>query len=504
MVRVLAVLLLVTNIFSQEGDIFDTPTEQETIQLESTIPSTAPVAVVEGFKVVARERKRPGAKKQYSKMRLNPVDATAQQKLNQKVDLLLAAPSGDTLALDARKSYDDNQDKISFKWASMSAIDFKQQNETAIGFRIPEVMIEQIFLFKLTLNDGRYNTNYLVGIKAKPVQTVSYRGLQHQVAQSGEKVQISAIAPGAIRNKDLSYLWRAPDGIALSSNTEPDISFKVPTTDTDSHYILFLAVSGPKGDVVDRDSIRVTIKSKSKNQKAIIQGLNTKSLPAARVAQINQFLQSTIEQGGYIDVLDPELYATLATSPKNYFYPGGYQKPAKSPYEPVFSVRCNSLADATENSLAVGGTDVIAWDFKKNDFLKLSYYSVFNTASGKPSKIGLQSAVVPLKMTDRINLSTTIVLDNQGAPIGMTDIRPAVENALQELFSGKKAKPKQDDRKGSQDLKARILQSINDTIEFYKSHPEVLAVTAIIVGGLTIAIFGGDKDLGMPPDFPFE
>jgi len=504
MVRVLAVLLLVTNIFSQEGDIFDTPTEQETIQLESTIPSTAPVAVVEAFKVVARERKRPGAKKQYSKMRLNPVDETAQQKLNQKVDLLLAALSGDTLALDARKSHDDNQDKISFKWASMSAIDFKQQNETAIGFRIPEVMIEQIFLFKLTLNDGRYNTNFLVGIKAKPVQTVSFRGLQHQVAQSGEKVQISAIAPGAIRNKDLSYLWRPPDGITLSSNTEPAISFKAPITDTDSHYILFLAVSGPKGDVVDRDSIRVTIKSKSKNKKAIIQGLNTKSLPAARVAQINQFLQSTIEQGGYIDVLDPELYATLATSPKNYFYPGGYQKPEKSPYEPVFSVRCNSLADATENSLAVGGTDVIAWDFKKNDVLKLNYYSVFNTASGKPSKIGLQSAVVPLKMTDRINLSTTIVLDNQGAPIGMTDIRPAVENALQELFSGKKAKPKQDDRKGSQDLKARILQSINDTIEFYKSHPEVLAVTALIVGGLTIAIFGGDKDLGMPPDFPFE
>ena len=194
MVRVLVVLLLVTNIFAQEGDIFDTPPEQETIRLEGTIPSTAPVAVVEAFKVVTRERRRSGAKEQYSKMRLNPVDATAQQKLNQKVDLLLDAASGDTLALDARKSYDDNQDKISFKWVSMSAVDFKQDTETAIGFRIPEVMIEQIFLFKVTLNDGRYNTNYLVGIKAKPGQTVSYRGIQHQVTQGGEKVQISALS----------------------------------------------------------------------------------------------------------------------------------------------------------------------------------------------------------------------------------------------------------------------------------------------------------------------
>jgi len=183
MVRVLAGLILVTNIFAQQGDIFDTPTEQETIRLESTIPSTAPVAVVEAFKVVVRERKRPGAKKQYSKMRLNPVDATAQQKMTQKVDLLLAAASGDTLALDARKSYDENKDKISFSWDSMSGVDFKEQNKTAIGFRVPEVMFEQIFLFKLTLNDGRYNTNYLIGIKTKPVQTVSFKGIKHQVCK---------------------------------------------------------------------------------------------------------------------------------------------------------------------------------------------------------------------------------------------------------------------------------------------------------------------------------
>ena len=129
---------------------------------------------------------------------------------------------------------------------------------------------------------------------------------------------------------------------------------------------------------------------------------------------------------------------------------------------------------------------------------------MFNTASGEPSKETLQSAVVPLKMADRINLSTTIVLDGQGSPIGMTDIRPSVEKALQELFSGKKAQPNRKDRKGSKDLQARFQESITDTIEFYKTHPEILAVTALIVGGLTIAIFGGDKDLGMPPDFPFE
>ena len=84
MVRVLAVLLLVTNIFSQEGGISDTPADQDTTRLESTIPSTAPVAVVEGFKVVVREQRIPGRKKRYSKMRLSPIDATAQQKLSQK------------------------------------------------------------------------------------------------------------------------------------------------------------------------------------------------------------------------------------------------------------------------------------------------------------------------------------------------------------------------------------------------------------------------------------
>ena len=200
-----------------------------------------------------------------------------------------------------------------------------------------------------------------------------------------------------------------------------------------------------------------------------MQGINTKLLTAARVAQINQFLQTTIQQGGYIDVLDPELYASMAASPKNYFYPGDYQKPANSPFETVFNVRCNSLADATENSLAIGGTDVITWDFKKNDVLKLNYYSVYSTASGEPPKNALQSAAVPLKMADRINLSTTIVLDDQGGPIGMIDIRPSVEKALQELFSGKKAQPNRKDRKGSKDLRARFQESITDTIEFYRT-----------------------------------
>jgi len=503
MVRVLAVLLLVTNVFSQGVGASNT-SAQDTMSLDSTKPSSAPVAVVEGFKVVLREGRIPGRKKRFSKMRLMPIDAEAQQKLTQKVDLLLDAASGDTLSLDARKSYDENKDKISFKWASMSDVDYEQQNQTAIGFRLPEIMLEQIFLFKLTLNDGRYNTEYFVGIKTKPGQISSSKGIKHQVVQGGDKVQISAIGSGGIRNKDLSYLWRAPDGITLSSNTEPDISFKVPTTDTDSHYILFLAISGPTGEVVGRDSVRVTVKSKSKNKKAILQGINTKLLPAARVAQINQFLQTTIQQGGYIEVIDPELYASMAATSKNYFYPGDYQKPANSPFEPRFKARCNSLADATDNSLAVGGTDVIAWDFKKNDVLKLKYYSVYSTADGEPPKNALQTADVPLKMADRINLSTTIVLNEQGDPIGMSDIRPSVEEALQELFSGKKAQPNRKDRKGSSDLKTRILDSFNDTIEFYATHPEVMAVTALIIGGLTIAIFGGDKDLGMPPDFPFE
>ena len=46
--------------------------------------------------------------------------------------------------------------------------------------------------------------------------------------------------------------------------------------------------------------------------------------------------------------------------------------------------------------------------------------------------------MVPLKMADQINLSTTIVLDEQGSPTGMTDIRPAVAQALKDMFAGKK------------------------------------------------------------------
>ena len=107
-------------------------------------------------------------------------------------------------------------------------------------------------------NDGRYNTVHLIGMRAKQGKMTSFKGPGNLVAQSGEKVEISAVAPGAVINQDLSYLWRSPDGVALSSATSPVATFKLPTIDTETHYIFFLAVSGPDGQVDDRDTVRVT------------------------------------------------------------------------------------------------------------------------------------------------------------------------------------------------------------------------------------------------------
>ena len=114
--------------------------------------------------------------------------------------------------------------------------------------------------------------------------------------------------------------------------------------------------------------------------------------------------------------------------------------------------------------------------------------------------------MIPLKMADQINLSTTIVLDEQGSPMGMTDIKPAVEKTLKDMFAGKRynKRPKKQ-RRSAQGIKGMIQDSFYDTVEFYKEHPEVLAATAMVIGGLTIAIFGGDEELGVPPgNFPFE
>ena len=266
MLKLAVVLLLFTNLYANADNEFSSFAEQDTVRLNQTVVSTPPVAVVEGFKIVLREQTVSRRKNQYSKMRLEPIDAATKEKMNLKVDIVFDVLGGDTISLDARKSYDDNQDKISFKWESMNNLEFKATSESEIGFLIPEVMIEQIFLFKVTLNDGRYNTVHLVGIRAKQGKMTSFKGPGDLIAQSGEKVQISAIAPGAVLNQDLSYLWRSPDGIALSSATDPVATFKLPTIDAETHYIFFLSVSGPDGQVIDRDTVRVTGRAKTKNQ----------------------------------------------------------------------------------------------------------------------------------------------------------------------------------------------------------------------------------------------
>ena len=504
MVRLLAVFLFITSLYANANNEHSSFAEQDTVRLNQTVVSTPPVAVVEGFKIVLREQKISRGKNQFSKMRLDPIDAASKEKMNQKVDIVFDVLGGDTISLDARKSYDDNQDKISYKWESMNNLDFKGTSDTEIGFRVPEVMIEQIFLFKVTLNDGRYNTIYLVGMRAKQGKMTSFKGPGNQVAQGGEKVQISAIAPGAVINQDLSYLWRTPDGIVLSSATDPVATFKLPTLDTETHYVLFLSVSGPDGEVVDRDTVRVTGRPKTDRQVGLVQGLNISDLSTTKVGQFNDFLISTVNSVLYdgVGVFMP-LESPVSS---DFLYPGGYDAPEVSPFQPVFKRTSSSLADATENALSVGATDVVTWEFQKNNVLKLNYYSVFETSGGDPVAENLKSGMIPLKMADQINLSTTIVLDEQGSPMGMTDIKPAVEKTLKDMFAGKRynKRPKKQ-RRSAQGIKGMIQDSFYDTVEFYKEHPEVLAATAMVIGGLTIAIFGGDEELGVPPgNFPFE
>lgn len=508
MIRLLIVLLFITNLYANANNDFGSFAEQDTVRLNETVVSTPPVAVMEGFKIVLREQRISNKKNQFSKMRLDPIDAASKEKMNQKVDVVFDVLGGDTISLDARKSYDDNQDKISYKWESMNNLEYKEANETEIGFRIPEVMIEQIFLFKVTLNDGRYNTDYLVGLRARQGKMSSYKGPGNLVAQSGEKVQISAVSQGAVINQDLSYLWRSPDGVALSSATDPTATFKLPTLDTETHYIFFLSVSGPDGQVVDRDTVRVTGRPKMKNAGkmlniGLVQGLNTSGLPSASVSQFDDFLRNTINSVLYdgFDVFAP--FESPVTS--NFLYPGGYDAPDVSPFQPTLKARCANLSDATENALAVGATDIVTWDFQKNNVLKLNYYSVFQTSGGEPILETLKSGMVPLKMADQINLSTTIVLDEQGSPIGMTDIKPAVVQTLKDMFAGKKINKGFKKKKGNaQGFAGIIQQSFYDTVEFYRSHPGVLAGTAAVIAILTIAIFGGDEDLGLPENFPFE
>ena len=152
MIRLLIVLLSITNLYANANNDFGSFAEQDTVRLNETVVSTPPVAVMEGFKIVLREQRISNKKNQFSKMRLDPIDAASKEKMNQKVDVVFDVLGGDTISLDARKSYDDNQDKISYKWESMNNLEYKEANETEIGFRIPEVMIEQIFLFKVIMS----------------------------------------------------------------------------------------------------------------------------------------------------------------------------------------------------------------------------------------------------------------------------------------------------------------------------------------------------------------
>ena len=88
MCRLLIVLLFITNLYANAGNEFSSFAEQDTVRLNQTVVSTPPVAVVEGFKIVLRENRISKDKKQFSKMRLEPIDEASKEKMNQKVDIV--------------------------------------------------------------------------------------------------------------------------------------------------------------------------------------------------------------------------------------------------------------------------------------------------------------------------------------------------------------------------------------------------------------------------------
>ena len=88
MLRLLAVLILITNLYANADNEFSSFAEQDTVRLNQTVVSTPPVAVVEGFKIVLREQRISRGRKQFSKMRLEPIDAATKEKMNQKVDIV--------------------------------------------------------------------------------------------------------------------------------------------------------------------------------------------------------------------------------------------------------------------------------------------------------------------------------------------------------------------------------------------------------------------------------
>ena len=169
---------------------------------------------------------------------------------------------GASVSLDGSLSADPDQDVISYKWTSLDGIVLFDASSVSPSFIAPQVNVDKSYQFKLEVSDGVL-TSLPDTVKITVLQVnkkpVAFAGGDQSVNEA-TLVQLDGSLSSDPDNEAITFKWKSPSNIVLSSVTASKPTFTAPAVRHDSILIFSLVVNDGKLNS-DTDKVSITVKN---------------------------------------------------------------------------------------------------------------------------------------------------------------------------------------------------------------------------------------------------
>ncbi len=167
---------------------------------------------------------------------------------------------GSTVSLDGSASWDPDGDALSYQWSSLDGIVLFNPTGTKPSFILPQVTENTPYRFTLIVNDGAVSSSpdtviiTNIQVDKKPI---AFAGGDFSVQENTQTALDGSLSYDP-ENQPITWLWAAPEGITLSSDTLSKPLFTAPLVHRDSVLVFSLVVNDGTQNSAP-DEVRVTI-----------------------------------------------------------------------------------------------------------------------------------------------------------------------------------------------------------------------------------------------------
>ncbi len=176
-----------------------------------------------------------------------------------------AVNEGATVQLDGSGSTDADGNPLTYQWTAPAGITLSSANVSKPTFTAPEVTQDTPFTFTLVVNDGTVSSTadqIVIMVKQVNKAPIADAG-NDQTVNEGSTVQLDGTGSTDADGDVLQYVWIAPAGVTLSSETVANPTFLAPEVTKDTPLIFLLYV----GDgIINSDYQQVIITVKQANK----------------------------------------------------------------------------------------------------------------------------------------------------------------------------------------------------------------------------------------------